>query len=226
MTAFMKSSCSRSGLSHCRGGQRTAPKQGGDCEKHRSYIKSLSMSEDLEKMRGSLTNEWGRMAGLLWPSETEWVGMFWHNLSCQGEGYAFISMHTLSSLHSSIPGLCCKLCVEVGTPLSWLGSNTKVSHLTGWIRDLVAPVSYSWIWTEVSLHFFFFCLFHLPLAQHGLLLSLIPLSGTLWRMCLSFNYQQLLFIKHIHTHTLWMLVHLCGHKYQGHYQLFQQHAVL
>lgn len=76
MAAFMKSSCSLSGLSHCHGGQRTAPKQGGDFEKYRSYIKSLSVSEDLEKTRGSLTNERGRIAGLLWPSETEWVGMF------------------------------------------------------------------------------------------------------------------------------------------------------
>lgn len=63
-----------------------------------------------------------------------------------------------------------------------------------------------------------FCLIRSPLAHPGLLFSLIPLSGTLWLLRLSFNYQRLLLsLTHTHTYIVtWiyvsLLVYLCGRK--------------
>lgn len=131
--------------------------------------------------------------------------MLCQHLVCQGEGYtlSFIVTHTHTHVISVQlhPWPVLQQCVCAGTPLSWLGSNTEVSHLAGWAGGPGSSCELFLGKDLGSTSLFSFCLTPSPLAHPGLLFSLIPLSGSLWLMSLSFNYQHcILSLAHTHTH--------------------------
>lgn len=142
-------------------------------------------------------NKWVRKdSKTSWPSETEWAGMFCQQLVCQGEGYTLACMstppHTLSSPSLASPR----------APLCWLGSNTKVSHPTGWAGGLVAPVSYSCGVDLGSTSLVFFCLIHPPLARSGFSSPLSPLWDPVAdEPVLQLSGSCIVFNIHTHTHT-------------------------
>ena len=113
--------------------------------------------------------------------------------------HAYLCTDTLSSLCSFIPCLC--LAVSLGWNPSKLAG---IQHRGLSPRRLYRGPSCScelFLGMDLgSISLFSFCLVQPSLAQPGLLFSLIPLSGTLWMVRLSFNYPDPLSLLHTNTH--------------------------
>lgn len=142
----------------------------------------------------------------MWPSETEWVGMFCQHFVCRvkdthSRSYSHTRTHTHCHL-SIAPSLASVTAVCLSRNPTKLAG---VQHQGLSPRRLGRGPGSScelFLGTDLgSTSLVSFCLIRSPLAQPGLLFSLIPLSGTLWLLRLSFNYQRLLLsLTHTHTH--------------------------
>lgn len=138
--------------------------------------------------------------------------MFCQHFVCQGEGYTltFISTHTHCHL-SIAPSLASVTSVCLSrNPTKLAGvqhqglSPRRLGRGPGSSCELFLGMDLG------STSLVSFCLIHSPLAHPGLLFSLIPLSGTLWLMSLSFNYQHLLLsLARTHTRTRTVDLDLC-----------------